>query len=47
MTGWSMDSTYLGLSVYRSTSRSMARFGLLALNKGNGITEQIVPETLF
>jgi CubicO group peptidase (beta-lactamase class C family) len=35
------------LSVYWSNSRSMARFGLLALNKGKWKTEQIVPEVYF
>lgn len=34
-----------GLSVYWSTSRSMARFGLLALNKGKWENNQIVPES--
>lgn len=36
-----------GLSVYWSDTRSMARFGLLALNKGKWNTQQIVPETYF
>ena len=35
---------YLGLSVYRSDSRSMARFGLLALNNGRWQNNQIVPQ---
>jgi CubicO group peptidase (beta-lactamase class C family) len=35
------------LSVYWSNSRSMARFGLLALNKGKWKNEQIVPEVYF
>lgn len=33
-----------GLSVYWSNTRSMARFGLLMLNKGNWESEEIVPE---
>lgn len=33
-----------GLSVYWSTTRNMARFGLLALNKGKWENNQIVPE---
>lgn len=33
-----------GLSVYWSTTRNMARFGLLALNKGKWEDNQIVPE---
>jgi len=33
-----------GLSVYRSDSRSMARFGLLALNSGKWENNQIVPQ---
>ena len=36
---------YLGLSVYRSDSRSMARFGLLALNNGKWKNNQIVPQS--
>ena len=36
---------YLGLSVYRSDSRSMARFGLLALNNGKWQNNQIVPQS--
>lgn len=35
---------YQNLSVYRSDSRSMARFGLLALNKGKWNNNQILPE---
>ncbi len=35
------------LSVYWSTTRSMARFGLLALNKGKWKQEQVVNETYF
>ena len=38
---------YLGLSVYRSDSRSMARFGLLALNNGKWENNQIVPQNYF
>lgn len=34
-------------SVYTSSSRSMARFGLLALNKGNWNGAQIVPSAYF
>lgn len=34
-----------GLSVYWSTTRNMARFGLLALNKGKWENNQIVPES--
>lgn len=34
-------------TVYHSTSRSMARFGLLALNQGNWAGEQIVNEAYF
>jgi CubicO group peptidase (beta-lactamase class C family) len=40
-----MDGLWLqnqGLSVYRSTARSMARFGLLALNKGKWKETQLV-----
>lgn len=33
--------------VYHSDTRSMARFGLLALNKGKWIDEQIINETFF
>ena len=38
---------YQGLSVYRSDSRSMARFGLLALNNGKWESNQIVPQNYF
>jgi CubicO group peptidase (beta-lactamase class C family) len=38
---------YLGLSVYRSDSRSMARFGLLALNNGKWKNNQIVPQSFM
>ena len=34
---------YQGLSVYNSNTRSMARFGLLALNEGKWENNQIVP----
>lgn len=40
-----MDGTWVqnqGLSIYRSTARSMARFGLLALNKGKWKETQLV-----
>jgi CubicO group peptidase (beta-lactamase class C family) len=33
--------------IYHSTTRSMARFGLLALNKGKWKDEQIINETFF
>jgi CubicO group peptidase (beta-lactamase class C family) len=33
--------------IYHSTTRSMARFGLLALNKGKWLDEQIVNESFF
>jgi CubicO group peptidase (beta-lactamase class C family) len=33
--------------VYNSTTRSMARFGLLALNKGKWNTEQVINQTFF
>lgn len=36
-----------GLRIYWSDSRSMARFGLLSLNKGKWNTEQILNETYF
>ncbi len=36
-----------GLSVYWSDTRSMARFGLLGLNKGKWNTQQIIPNTYF
>jgi CubicO group peptidase (beta-lactamase class C family) len=43
MTGgaWIQDG---GLSVYGSTTRNMARFGLLALNKGKWEDTQVVPQ---
>jgi CubicO group peptidase (beta-lactamase class C family) len=34
-------------TIYHSTTRSMARFGLLALNKGKWDGEQVVKETFF
>ncbi|MFV0606714.1 MAG: serine hydrolase domain-containing protein [Niabella sp.] len=34
-------------TIYHSTTRSMARFGLLALNKGKWNTEQIINEGFF
>jgi CubicO group peptidase (beta-lactamase class C family) len=34
-------------TIYHSTARSMARFGLLALNKGKWNNEQIVAESFF
>lgn len=34
-------------TIYHSTSRSMARFGLLALNKGKWNSEQIINESFF
>jgi CubicO group peptidase (beta-lactamase class C family) len=47
MTGgaWIQDGT--GLSVYWSTTRNMARFGLLALNKGKWNGNQIINESYF
>jgi CubicO group peptidase (beta-lactamase class C family) len=36
-----------GLSVYYSTTRSMARFGLLALNNGKWDSQQVIPEAYF
>ncbi len=33
--------------IYESNTRSMARFGLLALNKGKWVDEQIINETFF
>lgn len=33
--------------IYHSTTRSMARFGLLALNKGKWKNEQVINETFF
>lgn len=39
--------TNLGLKIYFSTTRSMARFGLLALNNGNWNGTQIINQTYF
>ncbi|KGO92932.1 serine hydrolase domain-containing protein [Flavobacterium subsaxonicum] len=48
MTGaWTNTGTGDDLSVYWSTTRSMARFGLLALNNGNWNGLQIVNEVYF
>lgn len=41
---WNFGTIY---TVYNSTARSMAKFGLLALNKGKWNTEQIINETFF
>lgn len=46
MTGGSWIQTG-GLSVYWSTPRNMARFGLLALNNGKWENNQIVPQNYF
>jgi CubicO group peptidase (beta-lactamase class C family) len=45
MTGGSWINSGDGLSVYWSTTRNMARFGLFALNKGKWNGNQIVNET--
>lgn len=45
-----MDGSWFSLdnnSVYTSTTRSMARFGLLMLNKGKWNSEQIINENYF
>jgi CubicO group peptidase (beta-lactamase class C family) len=48
MTGAWLNSGEEGnLSVYWSTTRSMARFGLLALNRGNWNGEQVINEAYF
>ena len=48
MTGtWTNTGTGDELSVYWSTTRSMARFGLLALNKGKWDGQQIISEDYF
>jgi CubicO group peptidase (beta-lactamase class C family) len=47
MTGGSWINSGDGLSVYWSTTRNMARFGLLALNKGKWNTQVILNETYF
>lgn len=41
---WNFGIIY---TIYHSTTRSMARFGLLALNKGKWRNEQIVDEAFF
>lgn len=47
MTGGSWINSGDGLSVYWSTSRNMARFGLLSLNKGKWNGTQIVNEAFY
>ncbi|GAA4071609.1 serine hydrolase [Flavobacterium cheonanense] len=47
MTGGAWINSGDGLSVYWSTSRNMARFGLMALNKGKWNGNQIVNEAFF
>lgn len=47
MTGGAWINSGDGLSVYWSTSRNMARFGLMALNKGKWNGNEIVNETYF
>jgi CubicO group peptidase (beta-lactamase class C family) len=47
MTGGSWINSGDGLSVYWSTTRNMARFGLMALNKGKWNENQVVNETYF
>jgi CubicO group peptidase (beta-lactamase class C family) len=47
MIGGSWINSGDGLSVYWSTSRNMARFGLMALNKGKWNGNEIVNETYF
>ena len=47
MTGGSWIDSGDGLSVYWSTSRNMARFGLLALNKGKWNGTTVLNETYF
>ncbi len=47
MTGGSWINAGDGLSVYWSTSRNMARFGLMALNKGKWNSNQVVNEAFF
>ena len=41
---WNNGAIY---KIYHSNTRSMARFGLLALNKGKWIDEQIINEPFF
>ena len=47
MTGGSWINSGDGLSVYWSTTRNMARFGLMALNKGKWNGTTVVSETYF
>jgi CubicO group peptidase (beta-lactamase class C family) len=47
MTGGAWINSGDGLSVYWSTSRNMARFGLLSLNKGKWNGTTIVSENYF
>ncbi len=47
MTGGSWINTNDGLSVYWSTTRNMARFGLFALNKGNWNGNQVLNQNYF
>ncbi|MEC4003921.1 serine hydrolase [Flavobacterium sp. SUN052] len=47
MTGGSWINSGDGLSVYWSTTRNMARFGLMALNKGKWNGNQVVNEVYF
>jgi len=47
MTGGSWINSGDGLSVYWSTTRNMARFGLMALNKGKWNGNQVINETYF
>jgi CubicO group peptidase (beta-lactamase class C family) len=41
---WNFGTIY---TIYHSTTRSMARFGLLALNKGKWNNEQVIDESFF
>lgn len=41
---WNFGAIY---TIYHSTTRSMARFGLLALNKGKWNNEQVINESFF
>jgi CubicO group peptidase (beta-lactamase class C family) len=47
MTGGAWVNSGDGLSVYWSTSRNMARFGLMSLNKGKWNGNQVVNEAFF
>ena len=47
MTGGSWINTSDGLRTYWSTTRNMARFGLMALNKGKWNGTQVINETYF